>query len=184
LPLPISGCSSEPPRRFQARLSATSVDRLLATSRDQVSSPGRAWPSSFRGGLPVRSLHPHGTGCANRHRRAATGDSSTSALCFKWRCSWYVSIPVPMRLPSASRPEQPAAAAANRAIGTSVCARSADPLLLVPHVGNGWSAALHRHEHGRHGSAVTGYHRQPNRRLCRAATRQSIVERHENLSCF
>ena len=33
-------------------------------------------------------------------------------------------------------------------------------------------------------SAVTGYHRQPNRRLCRAATRQNIVERHENLSCF
>ena len=32
--------------------------------------------------------------------------------------------------------------------------------------------------------AVAGYHRQPNRRLCRAATRQSIVERHENLSCF
>ena len=28
------------------------------------------------------------------------------------------------------------------------------------------------------------YHCQPNRRLCRAATRQSIVERHENLSCF
>jgi hypothetical protein len=47
-----------------------------------------------------------------------------------------------MRLSSASRPEQPAAAAANRAIGTSVCARSADPLLLVPHVGNGWSAAF------------------------------------------
>src|SRR5215813_11163242 len=33
-------------------------------------------------------------------------------------------------------------------------------------------------------SAVTGNHRQPNRRLCRAAMRQSIVERHENLSCF
>jgi hypothetical protein len=33
------------------------------------------WPSG-------RSLHPHGTGCANRHGRAATGDSSTSALAF------------------------------------------------------------------------------------------------------
>jgi hypothetical protein len=41
LPLPISACSSEPPRRFQARLSTTSVDRLLAISRDNVSSPGR-----------------------------------------------------------------------------------------------------------------------------------------------
>jgi hypothetical protein len=32
--------------------------------------------------------------------------------------------------------------------------------------------------------AVTGDYRQPNRRLRRDATRQSIVERHENLSCF
>jgi hypothetical protein len=68
------------PVAFRPGLSATSVDRSLATSRDHVSSPGRAWPSSFRGGLPVDPRIPMVPDVPNWHRRAATGDSSTSAL--------------------------------------------------------------------------------------------------------
>src|SRR6516162_188201 len=47
-----------------------------------------------------------------------------------------------------------------------------------------WIAVLREDGIERRGRAVTGYHRQSNRRLCRAATRQSIVERHEICRAF
>src|SRR5207302_110486 len=45
----------------------------------QLPSPGRAWPSSFRGGLPVDPYIPM-VPDVPLAQRAATGDSSTSAL--------------------------------------------------------------------------------------------------------
>ena len=55
-------CSSEPPRRFQAR-TVLDIGRSVARYfSGQMSRPGGAWPSSLRGGLPGISPHPRSPG--------------------------------------------------------------------------------------------------------------------------
>jgi hypothetical protein len=58
-----SWCSSEPPRRFQARSVLDTGRSVARYFSGQMSRPGGAWPSSLRGGLPGISPHPRSPGC-------------------------------------------------------------------------------------------------------------------------
>ena len=55
-------CSSEPPRRFQARSVLDTGRSVARYFSGQMSRPGGAWPSSLRGGLPGISPHPRSPG--------------------------------------------------------------------------------------------------------------------------
>jgi hypothetical protein len=70
-----SWCSSEPPRRFQARSVLDTGRSVARYFSGQMSRPGGAWPSSLRGGLPGISPHPRSPGvpAMGIARRAATG---------------------------------------------------------------------------------------------------------------